>query len=108
MSTRISAMREHEMADSNGNGASTPEVADRSERASRATVDEQAQEPAPKRKRGRLSKKKLIVGGIVGGTLLIGALLYWVHVRDFQSTDDAYTTTHLHDISARVAGYARR
>jgi hypothetical protein len=48
MSTRISAMREHEIAGSNGDGGSAPEVADRSERASRATFDEQAQEPITK------------------------------------------------------------
>jgi membrane fusion protein (multidrug efflux system) len=30
--------------------------------------------------------------------------LYWLHARNFESTDDAYTTTHVHDISARVAG----
>ena len=105
MSRTISAMREREIAGSNDNGASAPEVADRSERASRATLDEQAQEPVPKRNRGRIPKKKLIAGGIVGVVLLIGALLYWVHARDFQSTDDAYTITHVHDISARVAGY---
>jgi membrane fusion protein (multidrug efflux system) len=105
MSTRTSAMREREIAGSNGNGASAPEVADRDERASRATFYEQAHEPVPKRKSGRISKKKLIVGGIVGGVLLIGTLLYWLHARNFQSTDDAYTTTHVHEISARVAGY---
>jgi membrane fusion protein, multidrug efflux system len=98
-------MREREIAGSNCNGASAPEVADRDERAGRATFYEQAHEPAPKRKSGRISKRKLIVGGIVGGALLIGALLYWLHARNFQSTDDAYTTTHVHEISARVAGY---
>jgi len=98
-------MRERGIAGSNGNGASAPEVADRDERASRATFYEQAHETVPKRKSGRISKKKLIVGGIVGGVLLIGTLLYWLHARNFQSTDDAYTTTHVHEISARVAGY---
>jgi membrane fusion protein (multidrug efflux system) len=107
MSTRTSAMREREIAGSNGNGASAPEVADRDERGSRATFYEQAHEPVPKRKSGRISKKKLIVGGIVGGVLLIGTLLYWLHARNFQSTDDAYTTTHVHEISARVAGYVK-
>jgi membrane fusion protein (multidrug efflux system) len=55
-------------------------------------------------KKFHVSKKTLIVGGIILGILLIGALLYWLHARNFESTDDAYTTTHVHEISARVAG----
>jgi len=50
------------------------------------------------------SKKTLIIGGIVLGLILIAAVIYWLHARNFESTDDAYTTTHVHDISARVAG----
>ena len=30
--------------------------------------------------------------------------MYWLHARNFESTDDAYTTTHVHEISARVSG----
>ncbi|HEX3619179.1 MAG TPA: HlyD family secretion protein, partial [Candidatus Udaeobacter sp.] len=55
-------------------------------------------------KKFHLSKKTLIIGGIVLGVILIGVFLYWLHARNFVSTDDAYTTTHVHEISARVAG----
>jgi membrane fusion protein (multidrug efflux system) len=55
-------------------------------------------------RRFHLSKKTLIIGGIILGVILLGALLYWLHARNFESTDDAYTTTHIHEISARVAG----
>jgi membrane fusion protein (multidrug efflux system) len=58
----------------------------------------------PKEQKFHLSKRTLIIGGIVLGIVLIGVLLYWLHARNFESTDDAYTTTHVHDISARVAG----
>jgi membrane fusion protein (multidrug efflux system) len=51
-----------------------------------------------------VSKKTLIIGGLVLGLLLIGGILYWLHERNFESTDDAYTTAHIHEISARVAG----
>ncbi|MDQ6624126.1 MAG: HlyD family secretion protein [Verrucomicrobiota bacterium] len=50
------------------------------------------------------SKKTLIIIGIVVAVLLVGALLYYLHARHFESTDDAYTTGHVHEISARVAG----
>lgn len=50
------------------------------------------------------SKKTLIIAGVVLGVILIVVLLYWLHARNFETTDDAYTTAHVHDISARVAG----
>src|SRR5207249_6517079 len=49
-------------------------------------------------------KKTLIIGSVCVGVLVIGVFLYWLHSRNFVSTDDAYTTTHVHEISARVAG----
>jgi membrane fusion protein (multidrug efflux system) len=57
-----------------------------------------------KKQKFHFSKKTLIVGGIVVAVVLIGALLYWLHSRNFESTDDAYTTAHVHEISARVPG----
>ena len=60
--------------------------------------DEEEKPPKPP------SKKTLIIAGIVLVILLIGALLYYLHARNFVSTDDAYTTGHVHEISARVAG----
>jgi membrane fusion protein (multidrug efflux system) len=57
-----------------------------------------------KEKKFGVSKKTLIVGGIVVGVIALGLFFYWLHARNFESTDDAYTTTHIHEISARVAG----
>jgi len=51
-----------------------------------------------------VSGKTLIIGGVCVVIILIGVLLYWLNARNFESTDDAYTTTHVHEISARVAG----
>ena len=50
------------------------------------------------------TKRRLIIGGIVLAVVVLVLLLYWLHARNFVSTDDAYTTTHVHEISARVAG----
>lgn len=68
-------------------------------RANRGQEDEQG-----KSKKIHLSRKTVIIGGIVVGLILIGVFLYWLHGRNFVSTDDAYTTAHVHEISARVDG----
>ena len=52
----------------------------------------------------RPSKTVIVIGVLVLLAILIGGLLYWLHARQFISTDDAYTTGHVHQISARVAG----
>jgi membrane fusion protein, multidrug efflux system len=61
---------------------------------------------ARRHKRNKLhaSKRTWIIAGAVLGAVAIGIFLYWLHARNFESTDDAYTTTHVHEISARVAG----
>jgi membrane fusion protein (multidrug efflux system) len=56
------------------------------------------------KKKFQLSIGTLITGGVILGVILVGALFYWQHARNFQSTDDAYTTAHVHPISARVTG----
>ena len=52
----------------------------------------------------RPSKKAIVIGALVFLALIIGGVLYWLHARQFVSTDDAYTTGHVHEISARVSG----
>jgi membrane fusion protein, multidrug efflux system len=62
---------------------------------------------APRRKgpkKPRFSKRTLIIGGAVLGIVFITGLLFWLRARNFESTEDAYTTAHVHEISARVAG----
>jgi membrane fusion protein, multidrug efflux system len=55
-------------------------------------------------KKFHVSRKTLVIGSICIGVVLLGVILYWLHARNFVSTDDAYTTTHVHEISSRVAG----
>jgi membrane fusion protein (multidrug efflux system) len=52
----------------------------------------------------RPSKKVIVIGAIIVVVLVVAAFLYWLHARNFVSTDDAYTTGHVHQISARVPG----
>ena len=55
-------------------------------------------------KKFHVSRKTLIIGGVCTAVVLIGVISYCLYARNFESTDDAYTTTHVHEISARVAG----
>jgi membrane fusion protein (multidrug efflux system) len=89
----------------NGDGMSAKQSDERGDR----RPDEKREGRGEERRRDKpkkfhLSRKTLITGGIVLGIILLGVFVYWLHARNFESTDDSYTTTHVHEISARVAG----
>ncbi|HEY6991706.1 MAG TPA: HlyD family secretion protein [Bryobacteraceae bacterium] len=56
--------------------------------------------PPVTRGRGRA----FLVFFIVLGVIAIGGLLFWLHARQFETTDDAQVDAHLNAISARVDG----
>ncbi|VVT10777.1 Secretion protein HlyD [Sphingomonas aurantiaca] len=41
---------------------------------------------------------------IVVGALIIGGVFYWLHARQFESTDDAFVDTHIVRLAPQVAG----
>ncbi|HXH17281.1 MAG TPA: HlyD family secretion protein [Sphingomonas sp.] len=41
---------------------------------------------------------------VVVGALVIGGVLYWLHARQFESTDDAFVDTHIVRLAPQVAG----
>ena len=49
-------------------------------------------------------KRNLIVFAFVVAALACGALLYWLHARQFEQTDDAQIDGNMSPISARVEG----
>jgi len=54
-------------------------------------------------------RRILLVGGIVLlAVLVIGGTLYWLHARNFESTDDAYVDTHLIHVSPQIGGSVTR
>ena len=57
---------------------------------------------APKVSRGR--RKAFTIFFVILIVLAIGALFYWLHARQFESTDDAQVDAHLNPVSARIAG----
>jgi membrane fusion protein (multidrug efflux system) len=58
--------------------------------------------PNPPVTRGR--RKAFLIFFVVLIVLAIGGLFYWLHARQFESTDDAQVDAHLNPISARVDG----
>jgi hypothetical protein len=94
VNTRISGNGQVEIGGRNGNRASPPEITELGERTTGARVHEARHQSLAKPKNAAFRYKKLIAGGLIGGVVLTGALVYWLHARNFQSTDDAYTTTH--------------
>jgi membrane fusion protein (multidrug efflux system) len=46
----------------------------------------------------------LAVGGAAIGLLLIGGLIFWLHSRNFESTDDAFIDAHIVRLAPQVAG----
>jgi membrane fusion protein (multidrug efflux system) len=95
--------RDGNRSDWEDDGNTAAKTEDRTDRRSK---DRQRRERDDKDrdKKFHVSRKTLIIGGACVAVVLIGVLLYWLHARNFESTDDAYTTTHVHEISARVAG----
>ncbi len=91
------------ISDWDENGSSTTKTRDRADRKSVENTRAEADGKDKKRK-FYISKKTLIIGGVCAGIVLIGSFLDWLHARNFESTDDAYTTTHVHEISSRVEG----
>jgi membrane fusion protein (multidrug efflux system) len=87
-----------------GDGSSAKQTTERSDRTRDGDRPNDKEDRDTKQKKFHVTRKTLIIGGIVAAVLLIGVFLYWLHARNFESTDDAYTTAHVHEISARVAG----
>lgn len=69
------------------------------------------QEPPPEKpKKPPLYKRPLfwiIGGGIVVAAVVVG-LLYYLHTRDWETTDDAFIQADITQVSSRVAGHVLR
>ena len=45
-----------------------------------------------------------IAAAIVAGVIIVAALLWWLHARHYESTDDAFVDTHIVHLSPQIAG----
>jgi membrane fusion protein (multidrug efflux system) len=64
--------------------------------------------PAKKKPNPLKNPKVLIIGGIVLVVLLIGGFFYWLHARQYVSTDDAFVDTHVVRLAPQVTGQVSR
>ncbi len=64
-------------------------------------ADEHKEEEEKKKKPHPLRKAIIIVAVAV---VAIGGVIFWLHSRHFESTDDAYVDAHISGIAARIAG----
>src|ERR1700688_711975 len=96
--------RDGDPSGENGERNSIHLAAERNDRPRHQKRQGKEEKDPGKKKKFHLSKKTMLIGGITLGVVLIAALLYLLRARNFESTDDAYTTAHVHQISARVAG----
>jgi membrane fusion protein, multidrug efflux system len=67
-------------------------------------VAEQLQAEAPTSKRKLTKLHKIGAALFIGVSTLAALTAYLVYMSYHETTDDAYTTGHVHDISSRVAG----
>lgn len=105
------------LAQRNGNGAGTSQVQAvvEQETALVSTRDlHSAKEHEEKEDQGSSSqtrvKSKIIIFSLVA-LLLAGAVIgarYWLHARQYESTDDAFIEGHATQISPKVSGYVQK
>ena len=71
--------------------------------------DEASRGDGPEGRKRRASRRTvLIIGVLLMGVAAVGGLLYWLHARHFESTDDAFIDTHLVRVSPQIAGQVVR
>ena len=100
-----------------GNGAEAGVPSTRDPRSYTAEADEVSEQGGAEDKGGKDDKKDggkkkgllqrpvtLVVLIVVVLALVIGAVLFWLHARQFESTDDAFVDTHLVRLAPQISG----
>ncbi|MBV8681281.1 MAG: HlyD family secretion protein [Caulobacteraceae bacterium] len=63
----------------------------------------------PPKKKGLLQRPVLLTSGAVALIVIIlGALIWWLHARHFETTDDAYVDTHIVRLAPQIPGQVVR
>jgi membrane fusion protein (multidrug efflux system) len=64
--------------------------------------------PARKKPNPLKNPKVLLIGGAVVVVLLVGGFFYWLHARQYVSTDDAFVDVHIVRLAPQVSGQVMR
>jgi membrane fusion protein (multidrug efflux system) len=67
---------------------------------------DQDQEDEPKEKKKGLLQRPILLTAMIAVLLLalIFGVIFWLHARDFESTDDAFVDAHIVHLSPQIAG----
>jgi membrane fusion protein (multidrug efflux system) len=83
---------------------------DAGKRGSGGESDKEDHDDQPKtEKKGLLQRPLLLIaGGVALLILILGALIWWLNARNFETTDDAFVDTHIVRLSPQIAGEVTR
>src|SRR6185437_2726247 len=70
----------------------------------REQEEREAAERTAQRRKSRL--KKIVPIAVI--VIAVGVLLWWLHARQYEDTDDAQVDGHISQISSRVSGYVTK
>ncbi|HEY7337852.1 MAG TPA: HlyD family secretion protein [Bryobacteraceae bacterium] len=84
-----------------GQGIETPEEERELKQEHPEDEANKTQEEEGQKKPHPLRKWLIIAGAAIG---IVGAVIWWLHSRQFESTDDAFVDGHISGISSRIAG----
>jgi membrane fusion protein (multidrug efflux system) len=70
----------------------------------KAADDEEPKEPPAPRKSLFRRILPFAIAGLVVAILVVGALLYWLDARHYESTDDAFIDAHVANTSSQISG----
>ncbi len=101
---------EESKADRPKSGAGDQETTSGRPKDGDADGDDGDEDDTPKKKKKGLLERPLLLtaGAVVLVVILIGALIFWLHARHFETTDDAYVDTHIVRLSPQISGQVVR
>jgi membrane fusion protein (multidrug efflux system) len=56
----------------------------------------------------RRRRRFILIAALVVVVVAVGALLWWLHARNYEDTDDAYVDVHIVHVSPQIAGRVQR
>jgi membrane fusion protein (multidrug efflux system) len=81
------------------------DAGDKSDDGADKNDDEEADDKDAPKKKGLLQRPILLaVGGTILALAVVGGLIFWLHARNYESTDDAFVDAHIVRLAPQIAG----